>query len=74
MLRMNIDKIRGLVLCGGEGVRLRPLTYYFQKGMIPVGSGQRKEGLIREGNYSLALSSNLLRVSRKASHADFIRT
>ncbi len=26
------------------------------------------------GNYSLALSSNLLRVSRKVSHADFIRT
>lgn len=29
------------MLCGGEGVRLRPLTYYFQKGMIPIGSGQK---------------------------------
>ncbi|RLI26906.1 hypothetical protein DRO58_05160 [Candidatus Bathyarchaeota archaeon] len=29
------------VLCGGEGSRLRPLTYYFQKSMIPVGSVQK---------------------------------
>ena len=29
------------VLCGGEGSRLRPLTYYFQKSMIPVGSSQK---------------------------------
>jgi len=29
------------VLCGGEGVRLRPLTYYFQKGMIPIGTKQK---------------------------------
>jgi len=29
------------VLCGGEGVRLRPLTYYFQKGMIPIGPKQK---------------------------------
>ncbi len=30
-----------VVLCGGEGSRLRPLTYYFQKAMIPVGREQR---------------------------------
>ncbi len=29
------------VLCGGVGSRLRPLTYYFQKAMIPVGSKQK---------------------------------
>jgi mannose-1-phosphate guanylyltransferase len=29
------------VLCGGEGSRLRPLTYYFQKAMIPIGSNQK---------------------------------
>ncbi|ABL77523.1 nucleotidyltransferase family protein [Thermofilum pendens] len=31
----------GVVLCGGEGKRLRPLTYYFQKAMIPVGTQQK---------------------------------
>ena len=34
-------KTVGVVLCGGEGKRLRPLTYYFQKAMIPVGSQQK---------------------------------
>ncbi|MEM2849764.1 MAG: nucleotidyltransferase family protein [Candidatus Bathyarchaeia archaeon] len=29
------------VLCGGVGSRLRPLTYYFQKAMIPIGSKQK---------------------------------
>jgi len=33
--------VKGAVLCGGEGVRLRPLTYYFQKTMIPVGCRQK---------------------------------
>jgi len=33
--------VKGLILCGGEGARLRPLTYYFQKSMIPIGSKQR---------------------------------
>jgi mannose-1-phosphate guanylyltransferase len=28
---------KGAVLCGGEGRRLRPLTNYFQKTMIPIG-------------------------------------
>ena len=31
----------GVVLAGGEGRRLRPLTYYFQKCMIPIGSRQK---------------------------------
>jgi mannose-1-phosphate guanylyltransferase len=33
--------IIGVVLAGGEGKRLRPLTYYFQKCMIPIGAQQR---------------------------------
>lgn len=33
--------VKPVILCGGEGSRLRPLTYYFQKTMIPVGRDQR---------------------------------
>lgn len=36
-----MDKAKAAVLCGGAGSRLRPLTYYFQKTMIPVGSKQK---------------------------------
>ncbi len=32
---------KAAVLCGGEGNRLRPLTNYFQKTMIPVGPKRR---------------------------------
>ena len=35
------EGVVGVVLAGGEGKRLRPLTYYFQKCMIPVGSCQK---------------------------------
>ncbi len=33
--------VRGVVLCGGPGKRLRPITYYFQKAMIPIGKRQK---------------------------------
>jgi len=36
-----MEKIKGLVLCGGPGTRLRPITYYFQKSMVPIGSKQK---------------------------------
>ena len=36
-----MGKVKGLVLCGGQGTRLRPITYYLQKTMIPVGSRQK---------------------------------
>jgi len=32
---------QGLILCGGTGTRLRPITYYFQKTMIPIGLKQK---------------------------------
>jgi mannose-1-phosphate guanylyltransferase len=33
--------IKGIVLCGGKGTRLRPLTHYIQKTMVPVGTKQK---------------------------------
>ncbi len=36
-----MNGLKGFVLCGGQGSRLRPLTYYFQKVMIPVGISQK---------------------------------
>jgi mannose-1-phosphate guanylyltransferase len=36
-----MGKERALVLCGGEGKRLRPITFYLQKTMIPIGKSQR---------------------------------
>jgi mannose-1-phosphate guanylyltransferase len=35
------SELKGVVLCGGKGTRLRPLTYYFQKVMIPIGHSQK---------------------------------
>ena len=34
-------KVRAAILCGGKGERLRPLTDFFQKTMIPVGPKRR---------------------------------
>jgi len=36
-----MEGLKGLVLCGGPGKRLRPITYYFQKAMIPIGRKQK---------------------------------
>ena len=38
---LNKNNVVGVVLAGGEGKRLRPLTYYFQKCMIPIGNSQK---------------------------------
>jgi mannose-1-phosphate guanylyltransferase len=32
---------KAAILCGGTGSRLRPLTYYFQKTMLPIGNSQK---------------------------------
>ncbi|MHA1303671.1 MAG: nucleotidyltransferase family protein [Candidatus Heimdallarchaeaceae archaeon] len=31
----------GILFCGGKGTRMRPLTYYLQKVMMPIGVDQR---------------------------------
>ncbi len=36
-----MKQVKGLILCGGTGTRLRPITYYFQKTMIPIGLKQK---------------------------------
>ena len=36
-----MDNVKGIVLCGGKGTRLRPLTNYIQKTMVPVGLKQK---------------------------------
>ncbi|MCW4022979.1 MAG: nucleotidyltransferase family protein [Candidatus Bathyarchaeota archaeon] len=36
-----MDNVKGMVLCGGKGTRLRPLTNYIQKTMVPVGLKQK---------------------------------
>ena len=36
-----MNNIKGIVLCGGKGTRLRPLTHYIQKTMVPVGLKQK---------------------------------
>jgi mannose-1-phosphate guanylyltransferase len=38
---MPLSDAKAIVLCGGEGTRLRPITYYLQKTMIPIGPLQK---------------------------------
>lgn len=33
--------MKGVIMCGGIGARLRPLSYYIQKAMIPIGKREK---------------------------------
>src|SRR5712692_7707169 len=33
--------MKGVVMCGGIGTRMRPLSYYIQKAMIPIGRREK---------------------------------
>lgn len=35
------DSIKGVIFSGGVGKRLRPLSFYLQKGMMPIGPHQK---------------------------------
>jgi mannose-1-phosphate guanylyltransferase len=59
------NKAHGVVMCGGLGSRLRPLTYYFQKTMLPVGSAQKP---ILEYILNTMLRSGIDRVSLLANY------
>lgn len=54
--------IKGVILAGGQGKRLRPLSYYFQKCMIPVGHIQKPllEYIIRLFKYHSITDVSLL--------------
>uniref|UniRef100_A0A7J3ZJ00 Nucleotidyltransferase family protein n=1 Tax=Fervidicoccus fontis TaxID=683846 RepID=A0A7J3ZJ00_9CREN len=38
---MSALSVKGAILAGGTGKRLRPVSYYIQKAMIPVGASER---------------------------------
>jgi len=41
LVGFKLGGVKGIVLCGGKGTRLRPLTHYIQKTMVPVGLSQK---------------------------------
>ncbi|HVP22681.1 MAG TPA: nucleotidyltransferase family protein [Conexivisphaerales archaeon] len=62
-----MGSLKAAVLCGGLGSRLRPLTYYFQKTMLPVGERQKPilEYILRTLKYN-GIDKAVLLASYKA--------
>ena len=62
-----MGNVKAVVLCGGLGSRLRPLTYYFQKTMLPVGERQKPilEYILRSLKYN-GIDKAVLLASYKA--------
>ena len=54
--------VNGIVLAGGEGKRLRPLSYYIQKCMVPIGHMQKPllEYIVRLLRYHGVTSISML--------------
>ena len=62
-----MPRVKGVVLCGGRGEALKPLTNYFQKSMVPVGSLEKPvlEYIVRHMAYH-GLKDIVLLVGYKA--------
>ncbi len=66
---------KAAVLCGGEGTRLRPLSNYFQKTMIPIGTKRRPllEYIVRLLAYNGIEDVTLLTGHRSEEIEDYFR-
>jgi mannose-1-phosphate guanylyltransferase len=71
-----MEKVRAAVLCGGVGSRLRPLTYYFQKTMLPVGERQKPilEYILRTLKYNDVSKAVLLASYKSEQIRNYFKT
>ncbi len=67
----NSQSLMGVVFCGGTGVRLRPLSHYIQKTMIPIGTKDKPllEYIVRLLRHH-GIAEQLFLVNYKASQIE----